>query len=297
MRNSMNPSLLPDDDYFPLIEARHCDPFRILGLRKSDNKMLVRVMRPDAAKVDLVTEDGKKTALKNIDPHGVFELPVPSLSIGDPYTLEFTAHSGSKWRQRDPYSFGPVLGEMDIYLFNEGTHYDIYKKLGAHVKVIEDVPGVHFAVWAPSAQRVSVVGDFNNWDGRTHQMRKLIPSGIWEIFLPGVHEGAHYKFEIRGQHGDVMLKTDPYAFYAQHGTETGCMVFDLGRYQWNDAEWLHHRPRIDGLVQRAPVPPQLQCHDHQHDHRHPRMQSETTPPQCPKYHHTRGKPQPFYALV
>jgi 1,4-alpha-glucan branching enzyme len=93
--------------------------------------------------------------------------------------------------------------KMDVYLFNEGTHYDIHKKLGAHVKMINDLPGVHFAVWAPTAQRVSVVGDFNNWDGRVHQMRKLLPSGVWEIFLPGVHEGSHYKFEIRSEHGDV----------------------------------------------------------------------------------------------
>ena len=113
------------------------------------------------------------------------------------------------------------------------------------MKLIDDIPGVHFSVWAPAAQRVSVVGDFNNWDGRVHQMRKLLPSGVWEIFLPGVHEGSHYKFEVRGAHGEVNLKTDPYAFFAQHGLETGCMVFDLGRYTWNDAEWMHRRSQMD----------------------------------------------------
>jgi 1,4-alpha-glucan branching enzyme len=243
----MNPSLLPDDDYFPLIEARHCDPFRILGIREQDGKWIARVFRPDVAKVEIVL-DGKKAksqALKRLDQEGMFEGEIEGFQTGTGYSLELTNHEGAKWRQRDPYSFGPVLGEMDIYLFNEGTHYDIYKKLGAHVKVIDEVPGVHFSVWAPSAQRVSVVGDFNNWDGRTHPMRKLVPSGVWEIFLPGVHEGAHYKFEIRGEHGDSHLKTDPYAFFAQHGTQTGCMVFDLDRYQWSDQDWMHRRPRID----------------------------------------------------
>ena len=243
----MIPSRLDSNDYYPLIEARHCDPFRILGIRSCDGKFVARVLRPDAAEVAVILEGkgAKPQKLTRLDEHGLFEGEVTGFSEGMPYTLELTGHDGVKWRQRDAYSFPAVLGEMDIYLFNEGTHYDIHKKLGAHVKVIGDVPGVHFAVWAPAAQRVSVVGDFNNWDGRVHQMRKLLPSGVWEIFLPGVHEGAHYKFEIRGEHGDVFLKTDPYAFFAQHGLETGCMVFDLGRYQWNDNEWMQTRPQID----------------------------------------------------
>ena len=243
----MIPSRLNAEDYYPLIEARHCDPFRILGIRSCDGKFVARVLRPDAAEATVILDvkGAKPQTLTRLDEHGLFEGEITGFSEGMPYTIELTSHEGVKWRQRDAYSFPAVLGEMDIYLFNEGTHYDIHKKLGAHVKVIGDVPGVHFAVWAPSAQRVSVVGDFNNWDGRVHQMRKLLPSGVWEIFLPGVHEGAHYKFEIRSQHGDVFLKTDPYAFFAQHGVETGCMVFDLGRYQWGDEEWMRKRPQID----------------------------------------------------
>ena len=243
----MTSSRLDSSDFYPLIEARHCDPFRILGIRPCDGKHVARVLRPDAAEVAVILEGkgAKPQNLTRLNEHGLFEGEIAGFSEGMPYTLELTGHDGVKWRQRDAYSFPAVLGEMDIYLFNEGTHYDIHKKLGAHVKVIGDVPGVHFAVWAPSAQRVSVVGDFNNWDGRVHQMRKLLPSGVWEIFLPGVHEGAHYKFEIRSDHGDVFLKTDPYAFFAQHGLNTGCMVFDLGRYQWNDKEWMRTRPQID----------------------------------------------------
>ena len=243
----MPSSLLAPDDYFPLIEARHCDPFRILGIRSLEGGFLARVLRPDASEVSVIIDSkgAKPQKLTRVDEHGLFEGEIKGFREGMSYTLDLSGHDGRQWKERDAYSFGPVLGEMDIYLFNEGTHYDVHKVLGAHVKLIDDLPGVHFSVWAPSAQRVSVVGDFNNWDGRVHQMRKLLPSGIWEIFLPGVHEGAHYKFEIRSAHGDVSLKTDPYAFFAQHGLETGCMVFDLGRYTWNDTEWMRQRSQVD----------------------------------------------------
>jgi 1,4-alpha-glucan branching enzyme len=243
----MASSLLTPDDYFPLVEARHCDPFRVLGIRSIKGGFLARVLRPDAAEATVIldSKEAKAQKLVRVDEHGLFEGEIKGFSEGMSYTLHLTGHDGRQWRERDAYSFGQVLGEMDIYLFNEGTHYDVHKVLGAHVKLIDDIPGVHFSVWAPAAQRVSVVGDFNNWDGRVHQMRKLLPSGVWEIFLPGVHEGSHYKFEIRGAHGEVHLKTDPYAFFAQHGLETGCMVFDLGRYTWNDAEWMHRRSQID----------------------------------------------------
>jgi 1,4-alpha-glucan branching enzyme len=243
----MTSSRLTPDDFFPLVEARHSDPFRVLGIRSFNGGFVARVLRPDAAGVAVIL-DGKSAKiqkLSRVDECGLFEGEIVGFSEAMSYTLELTGHDGTQWRERDAYSFAPVLGEVDIYLFNEGTHYDIHKKLGAHVKIINDIPGVHFAVWAPSAQRVSVVGDFNNWDGRVHQMRKLLPSGVWEIFLPGVHEGAHYKFEIRSAHGDVFLKTDPYAFFAQHGTETGCMVFNLERYQWNDSEWINKRSETD----------------------------------------------------
>ena len=237
----MNPSLLSDDDFYPLIEARHSDPFRILGLREFQGRWLMRVLRPDAAKVEALGDNGQRFELAKIHEGGLFELALPGVQEAFSYTLRFTGHGGDVWAASDPYAFGPVLGEMDVYLFNEGTHYDIYKKLGAHVREMNGVPGVHFAVWAPSAQRVSVAGDFNGWDGRIHPMRKLVPAGVWEIFLPGVHEGAHYKFEIRGPQGDVTLKTDPYAFFAQHTIETGCMVFDLERYTWSDSVWMEAR--------------------------------------------------------
>jgi len=132
----MNPSLLSDDDFYPLIEARHCDPFRILGLREFQGRWIGRVLRPDAAKVRIVADDGRTFDLTRIHECGLFEAVLPGVDGEFGYTLEFTGHDGTKWRSHDPYSFGPVLGEMDIYLFNEGTHYDVYKKLGAHVMEI-----------------------------------------------------------------------------------------------------------------------------------------------------------------
>ena len=239
----MNPSTLSDDDFYPLIEARHCDPFRILGVRESASGHCVRAFRPDAVAVTLIEIGGagRKVPLQRLHPDSYFESALEGPVEGLDYEFELTSHDGKVWRQRDAYSYGPVLGEMDVYLFNEGTHYEIYRKLGAHMIEHQGVRGTHFAVWAPAAQRLSVVGDFNSWDGRVHPMRKLVPSGVWEIFLPDVGEGDHYKFEIRGPHGDLMLKTDPFAFFAQHGTQTGCMVFDIDRYTWNDAAWLKER--------------------------------------------------------
>ncbi len=248
----MNPSLLPDDDFYPLVEARHCDPFRILGLRElpahaSASGWVARCFRPDAREVRLIDlyNESRSFQLDRVAEEGLYESILPGVDSAFSYVLELVSHDGVVWRERDVYSFGPTLGEMDIHLFNEGNHLEIYRKLGAHLLEKDGVPGVHFAAWAPNAQRVSVVGDWNHWDGRVHSMRKMLPSGIWEIFVPGIHEGTHYKFEVRGPHGELMLKTDPFAFYAQHGQQTGCMVFDLERYQWNDAEWMQRRSGTD----------------------------------------------------
>jgi 1,4-alpha-glucan branching enzyme len=245
----MNPSLLADDDYYPLIEARHCDPFRLLGIREEHGRNIARVFRPDAANVTLIEEGGlgRKFELTKKDHIGLFEMDLGDEQPPLRYRCSYGGYNGEAWVQLDPYAFPPVLGEMDIYLFNEGTHYDIYKKLGAHMLELDGVRGVHFAVWAPNAQRVSVVGDFNHWDGRVHPMRKLVPAGVWEIFIPEAPEGAHYKFEIRGPHGETFLKTDPFAFYAQHGTQTGCMVFDLDRYAWSDEAWMKERHERDSI--------------------------------------------------
>jgi 1,4-alpha-glucan branching enzyme len=146
---------------------------------------------------------------------------------------------------RDPYQYGPIVGEVDLHLFAEGQHWKIYDKFGAHVRTIGDAIGVYFSVWAPNAQRVSVAGDFNGWDGRVNPMRKLVGSGVWELFLPGIKQGAHYKFEIRTQTGALLLKSDPFAFFNQHGKATASLVYDLERYTWRDGAWMEARRTRD----------------------------------------------------
>ena len=134
-----------------------------------------------------------------------------------------------------------MLGPLDLHLFAEGNHWELYEKLGAHLTESGGVRGTSFHVWAPNAQRVSVVGEFNGWDGRRNPMRRLLGCGVWEIFLPGVAEGAHYKFEVKQSHGAIVLKSDPFAFFGQHGTATASLVFNLQRYHWDDAEWIENR--------------------------------------------------------
>jgi 1,4-alpha-glucan branching enzyme len=227
------------------LEARHGDPFHTLGMRRVGGFTAVRVFRPDCASVKIVDAADPTRAFEaaKIHPDGFFEAVLPK-GVGEfPYRLRLKNHSGSEWEERDPYSFGRILGETDVHLYAEGNHWDIYRKLGAHLCTVDGVAGISFSVWAPNAQRVSVVGDFNNWDGRVHVMRRLLGSGIWEIFVPGIKEGAHYKFEIKGCHGNVFLKSDPFAFYGQHGLQTASIVFDLDRYKWSDEEWMEYRAK------------------------------------------------------
>ncbi len=255
---------LSDDDLYPLLELRHSDPHRILGFCPvSASEAVLRVWYPGAQKVKWIASWGEFD-LPCVEERGLFELIIPirgqshrSLYLGsdpksnglapklmnygtDPYLLEITTEQGTR-RLHDPYAFDPQISDLDLYLHAEGRDWESYKHLGAHPRTVAGVAGTGFAVWAPNAQRVSVVGDFNNWDGRFHLMRRLGSSGVWEIFIPEVAEGVHYKFEIRGPHGDLFLKTDPYGVFAQHDLRTACMVYDLGRYQWSDQSWMASR--------------------------------------------------------
>ena len=151
----------------------------------------------------------------------------------------------------DPYSFSPVLTDYDIHLFNEGTHHEIYDKLGSHIMTVNGINGTHFAVWAPNALHVSVVGDFNQWDGRRHQMKCLGYSGIWEIFIPEVGQGDKYKYEIKAQNDETYLKTDPYGYYSELRPETASIVYDISGYKWNDAAWI--RERDTSNIYRKPI--------------------------------------------
>jgi 1,4-alpha-glucan branching enzyme len=234
---------LPPDEVDRFVAGEHSDPFRVLGPHRVGDGLEIRVFRPDARRIDIVLDQHPEEpiAAQKIQQDGFFCATVRNATRDLPYHIRITAWDGSHYLTRDPYQYGPIMGEVDLHLFAEGQHWNIYDKFGAHLRTIGDATGVYFAVWAPNAQRVSVVGDFNGWDGRVNPMRKLIGSGAWELFLPAIKQGAHYKFEIRAQTGALLLKSDPFAFFNQHGKSTASLVYDLERYHWNDGGWMESR--------------------------------------------------------
>ena len=236
---------LPPDELNSFLSGTHSDPFRILGPHRMGDDLAIRVFRPDAQKIDILVDRQSTIAAKKIHRDGFFQAFVLGAARDLDYHLRLTGRDGSEWVARDPYCYGPIMGEVDLHLFAEGQHWQIYEKFGAHLRTIGGDAGVYFAVWAPNAQRVSVVGDFNGWDGRVYPMRKLLGSGTWELFLPGVREGAHYKFEIRTQSGALLLKSDPFAFFNQHGISTSSLTYNLERYKWSDQAWMEERRAKD----------------------------------------------------
>ena len=209
-----------------LMQGEHDDPFSVLGLHAHEGESVVRVMLPGAVGVELIEGERTLARLERYPGSDVFAATIPQRPQPFPYRLRVDWGSLQE-EMDDPYRFGPVLGEMDIWLLSEGTHYRPYEKLGAHPVVIEGVGGVNFAVWAPNARRVSVVGSFNAWDGRRHAMRKRGASGIWELFIPGLAAGDLYKFEIKSQAGERLLKADPFAFRAELRPDTASVVAEL----------------------------------------------------------------------
>ena len=227
------------DDARAILHGRHDDPFAVLGPHNVGRNRYVTAFDPGAATMVAVAE-GKNHRLDPVpDAPGVFSGKVPGTS---PYILRGTAKDGATWDVGDAYRFGPVMGEMDEYLLSEGTHERIWQVLGAHAIEHEGAAGTHFAVWAPNARRVSVVGEFNLWDGRRHQMRRRGATGCWEIFVPGVGEGAAYKYEIVGVDGSTQpLKADPVGFGSQHAPENASVVRDITGYGWDDDAWMAAR--------------------------------------------------------
>ena len=204
-------SALPHEAY-AVIEGRHSDPFHYLGWHLQDETPTVRAFLPNASEVAAIDEEGHATALPRVHDAGLFEGHLRSRRPR--YRLR--ARFGDRVvEMEDPYRFPPVLSDLDIYLLSEGTHLTLYDKLGAHPMTIDGVAGVAFAVFAPNCRRVSVVGDFNFWDGRRHAMR-VRGNGFWEIFVPGARAGDRYKYEIVSEHGELLpLKSDPVGFSAE----------------------------------------------------------------------------------
>jgi 1,4-alpha-glucan branching enzyme len=232
-----------------IVGGTHGDPFAVLGLHTEGGKVLLRAFVPGADEVAATTRDGQPLAqLERHDAAGFFEGELPRRA---PYLLQ-ARNAGTAWTIDDPYAYGPVLGAMDDWLIGQGTDARLYDHLGAHAIRHEGVAGVHFAVWAPNAQRVSLVADCNAWDGRRHVMRKRVDTGVWEIFIPGLAEGTLYKYEVVGADGAPLpLKADPVGFGAEVRPSTASVVRDTTRFAWTDGEWLAERARAE--PRRAPM--------------------------------------------
>ncbi len=179
--------------------------------------------------------------MEQLHDSGFYEAFLPKRKQVFRYRLRATLDNGETHEIHDAYSFLPTLGDQDLYLFNEGNEHRLYDKLGAHLRRVNEVPGVSFAVWAPNAKRVSVVGNFNGWDGRYHPMRPLGASGVWELFVPGLGRGELYKYELWDVRGHIRLKTDPFGSYFEAPPGNASVVHETGRYAWNDAEWMEKR--------------------------------------------------------
>ncbi len=239
------PGEIPLSEIEAILEGRHSDPFAVLGLHKLPTGYHVRCLIPGAEEVAAYQLDGTRLGrLKQRHEAGFFEGPV---EVSGLKPIRYRARRGGddEWAVTDPYSFGPVLGPMDDYLVREGSHLRLFDKMGAHPIRHQGVDGFHFAVWAPNARRVSVVGDFNRWDGRLHVMRLRKDTGIWEIFAPDVPAGSSYKFEIIGQDGDRFLKADPFARRAEMRPKTASVAAPELKQDWEDEAHRAHWEKAD----------------------------------------------------
>ena len=198
-----------------LVRREHTNPHAVLGPHPDGAGVVIRAMRPAACGITARLDDGTEIELDQVHAGGVFEGVADDATLPLRYQLEVDYGTSGRFTIDDPYAFSPTLGELDLYLISEGRHEQLYDKLGAHIREHKGVTGTAFSVWAPAARAVSVVGDFNSWDGRLHAMRTLGSAGIWELFLPGVEAGAHYKYEILGADGELRLKADPFAQEAE----------------------------------------------------------------------------------
>jgi 1,4-alpha-glucan branching enzyme len=231
------------------------DPFASLGRHRvvvnGVAALVFRTLQAAASEVQLVTDD-RVFGMQQKRRGGLFEAIVRlDQRTPEDVTYRFRVREGTVTRDViDPYQFDQVLNDVDLHLFAEGTQYRAWERFGAHRMTIGDVPGVHFVVWAPNAQRVSVIGDFNRWDGRAHVMRRLVPSGVWELFVPGVTDGDTYKFEVRTHAGQLLHKADPYARRFEVSPKTASVIWSDGEYQWRDGEWMRDRALQEGWRER-----------------------------------------------
>ncbi|MBI5183888.1 MAG: 1,4-alpha-glucan branching protein GlgB [Nitrospinae bacterium] len=254
--------------------SEHHNPFEVLGAHKVSIKekkgIVIRTFQPEAKKVEIIeikkrSNGGKPRIgpqlhvpisskvkgypMQGIDHNGIFEAIFLGREEIFMYKFRVTFNKKNVQVMYDPFSFKPILTDYDLHLFAEGNHHNIYDKLGAHIMTIDGIEGVYFAIWAPNAKRVSVVGDFNNWDGRRHPMRLLGGSGVWEIFIPELKEGDIYKYEIKAKNNHIYIKSDPYAYYSEIRPKTASLVYNIDKYKykWGDALWMQERENKNPL--------------------------------------------------
>ena len=242
-------NLLSKEEMEAVINGDHGNVFAVLGIHrnKGSKESFIRAYLPMSSSIEVLSRDGSSRGMMTkLDNRGFYQI---DLGVTEDYDYKFriTNDKGAVYDAEDTYRFTPTLGDMDIYLLAEGNHLDMYKKLGAHVMEKEGVKGVAFAVWAPNAKRVSVVGAFNNWDGRVDVMRKHPSCGVWDIFIPGIGEGEIYKYEIKTNSNNIFLKADPVAFYSERRPNTASVVYDLNHYEWHDNDWMNYRSEYNSL--------------------------------------------------
>lgn len=240
LKEKLNPQVW--DSVQLMSDVEHYDPHRLLGLHTIHDQKIIRLWRPGASVV-FIELFGKKVQAQRTHEIGLFEIEVPEQTSIKDYRI----YHQNGLLAHDPYGFLPTFGEMDQYLFSRGVHYQLYRVMGARLTEQEGIAGVKFSVWAPEAKRVSVIGDFNHWDGRINPMRTLGYSGVWELFVPGLKEGEKYKFEIKTKTGHLVTKADPYAYSSELRPKTASVVADVDHFAWEDKEWIeakiHSRQR------------------------------------------------------
>lgn len=231
-----------------ILAVEHSDPHAVLGAHpayiRGEHGIIVRAFHPDAIKAELVI-DGERVPMQTYKAAGLFSYFLPGREFPLSHRICFYFQDRTTWEADTPYRFAPTLGEQDLHFIGQGKHYELYDKLGAHPREIEGVKGISFAVWAPNAKRVSVIGNFNRWDGRLYPMRSMGGSGVWELFVPGIGPGEFYKYEIKIQSNELRIKTDPYAFAMELRPGTASIAWDINQHTWGDDQWMTERRTRD----------------------------------------------------
>ncbi len=245
-------SKLSLDQIEQLVQGCHWNPLSLLGPHPTaTDSTVIRCFLPEAkgAAILFATSKPATTPMARIHDAGLFETTLPGPLPTGHYRLRITDYAGQTIERHDPYAFAPLLTDFELHLFAEGTFFRAYQTMGAHLRTVDGIAGVHFVVWAPNAGRVSIVGDFNRWDGRRHPMTSREATGLWELFIPGLDNGTLYKYEIRQRQNEtILLKADPYAFASELRPKTASIVHNISTYEWNDTAWMTERRRRDPLA-------------------------------------------------